>query len=75
MGTRDGTWLGARDTTMGLLASVIYNPQLGIDKPVIDQTGLQGRVDFVLELPPGMISLGPIPPWTLVQDQDGWKVA
>ena len=62
MATRDGTWLGSRDTTMGLLASAIYNPQLGIDKPVVDQTGLPGRFDFILELPTGMISLGPRPP-------------
>ena len=62
MGTRDGTWLGSRNTTMGLLASAIYNPQFGIDKPVVDQTGLPGRFDFILELPTGMISLGPRPP-------------
>jgi uncharacterized protein (TIGR03435 family) len=62
MGTRDGTWLGSRNTTMDLLASAIYNPQFGIDKPVVDQTGLKGRFDFVLTLPPGMISLGPKPP-------------
>ena len=47
---------------MELLASAIYNPQLGIDKPVVDQTGLQGRFDFILELPAGMIFLGPRPP-------------
>jgi bla regulator protein blaR1 len=56
---RDGTWIGSRNTTIGLLASAIYNPQLGIDKPVVDQTGLQGRFDFILQLPAGMISLGP----------------
>ena len=47
---------------MGLLANNIFNPQFGIDQPVVDQTGLQGRFDFVLELPAGMISLGPKPP-------------
>ena len=47
---------------MGLLASAIYNPQFGVDKPVVDQTGLQGRFDFILELPAGTISLVPKPP-------------
>jgi bla regulator protein BlaR1 len=62
MGTQDGTWLGSRNTTMGVLASAIYNPQFGLDKPVVDQTGLQGRFDFSLELPAGVISFGPRPP-------------
>jgi bla regulator protein BlaR1 len=62
MGTRDGTWLGSRNTTMGLLAKNLYNPQFGVDQPVVDQTGLPGRFDFILELPAGMISLGPKPP-------------
>jgi bla regulator protein blaR1 len=62
MGTGEGTWLGSRNTTMGLLASAIWNPQFGLDQPVVDQTGLEGRFDFILELPGGMISLGPKPP-------------
>jgi uncharacterized protein (TIGR03435 family) len=33
-----------------------------LDKPIVDQTGLQGRFDFKLELPPGMLSLGPPKP-------------
>jgi len=61
-GTRDGTWLGSRNTTMGLLAQDLFNPQFGIDQPVVDQTGLRGQFDFLLELPAGMISLGPKPP-------------
>jgi len=61
IGTRDGTWLGSRNTTMGLLASALYNPQFGIDTPVVDQTGLPGRFDFILELPSGIISFGPRP--------------
>jgi uncharacterized protein (TIGR03435 family) len=61
MGTLNGTWLGSRNTTMGLLAQDLYNPQFGIDKPVVDQTGLTGRFDFVLELPAGMTTLGPKP--------------
>ena len=61
-GTTDHTWLGARDTTMELLAHDLYGlgVSLGeIDKPVVDQTGLQGSFDFKLELPPGILSLGP----------------
>jgi bla regulator protein blaR1 len=64
-GTTDRTWLGARDTTMELLARDLYGlgVSLGeLDKPVIDQTGLQGSFDFRLELPPGILSLGPPKP-------------
>jgi uncharacterized protein (TIGR03435 family) len=64
-GTSEGTWIGSRNTTMGLLASDIYG--LGslngeVDKPVVDQTGLEGRFDYILELPAGIISLFPKPP-------------
>jgi bla regulator protein blaR1 len=65
LGTSAGTWIGSRNTTIGLLASDIYS--LGslsgeLDKPVVDQTGLGGRFDFILELPAGIISLFPKPP-------------
>jgi uncharacterized protein (TIGR03435 family) len=33
-----------------------------LDKPVVDQTGLEGRFDYILELPAGIISLFPKPP-------------
>lgn len=62
MGTLNGTWLGSRNTTMELLAKSLFNPQFGIDQPVVDRTGLPGRFDFILELPAGMITLGPKPP-------------
>ena len=64
-GTSDGTRIGARNTTMGLLADDIYaygSPLGELDKPVVDRTGLQGRFDFILELPAGIISLIPKPP-------------
>jgi uncharacterized protein (TIGR03435 family) len=65
MGTSEGTWIGSRNTTMGLLASDIYGlASLSgeVDKPVVDQTGLEGTFDFRLELPAGTISLFPKPP-------------
>jgi bla regulator protein BlaR1 len=65
LGTPGGTWFGARDTTMELLAHDIYGTasRLGeLDKPVVDQTGLEGRFDYVLELPAGSIPLFPKPP-------------
>jgi len=64
-GTTEGTWFGSQNTTMGLLAQDIYAQasRLGeLDKPVVDQTGLQGKFDYILELPAGMISLFPKPP-------------
>ena len=64
-GTSEGTWIGSRNTNMALLAGDIYG--LGslngeIDKPVVDQTGLEGRFDYVMELPAGTISIFPKPP-------------
>lgn len=64
-GTSDGTRLGSRNTTMELLAEDVYaygSPLGELDKPVVDQTGLRGRFDYILELPAGMISLFPTPP-------------
>jgi uncharacterized protein (TIGR03435 family) len=64
LGTLDGTRIGARNTTMGLLAQDIYSygSRLGeVDKPVVDRSRLQGRFDYKLELPAGIISLIPKP--------------
>jgi bla regulator protein BlaR1 len=64
-GLSTGTWLGARDTTTELLARDLYGLGVSVgelDKPVVDRTGLEGRFDFKLELPPGMLSLGPPKP-------------
>jgi len=42
---------GSRNTTMAMIAT--YLPSIGeLDRPVIDQTGLQGRFDFSLEFTP-----------------------
>jgi bla regulator protein blaR1 len=65
LGTSEGTRIGSRNTTMGLLASDVYSlGSLGgeIDKPVVDQTGVEGMFDYILELPAGTISLFPKPP-------------
>ena len=64
-GTTEGTWFGSRNTTMGLLAQDIYaqaSRLRELDKPVVDQTGLEGTFDYILELPAGMISFFPKPP-------------
>lgn len=63
--TSDGTWVGSRNTTMELIARDIYASGFAmgeIEKAVVDQTGLEGRFDYMVELPPGMISLMPKPP-------------
>ena len=65
LATSDGTRIGSRNTTMGLLAQDIYSyaSRLGeLDRPVVDQTGLKERFDFTMELPAGIISIFPKPP-------------
>jgi bla regulator protein blaR1 len=55
-GMPDGTqFLGRRNTTMVIAALDFYNAGSGageIDRPVVDQTGLHGTFDFVLEYKP-----------------------
>jgi bla regulator protein blaR1 len=61
-GTPDGTLVGSRNTTIGLIADDIssYGSLAGeVDKPVVDQTGLKGRFDFTLELPPRFFNIFP----------------
>ena len=63
-GTPDGMLVGSRNTTMGLIASDIssYGSLAGeVDKPVVDQTGLTGRFDFTLDLPPRFFNIFPNP--------------
>ena len=43
--------LAARDVTMGLIASTIAAPA-GLDRAVVDRTGLTGKYDFLLEFAP-----------------------
>jgi uncharacterized protein (TIGR03435 family) len=50
---------GARGVSMGLLASMLpIMGETGLDRPVIDKTGIVGDVDFAMELPiiPGSLS-------------------
>lgn len=50
---------------MALIAHDLYAAGTGfgeIEKPVVDQTGLEGTFDFIVELPAGMLSLFPKPP-------------
>jgi bla regulator protein blaR1 len=55
-GMPDGTqFLGRRNTTMAIAALDFYNAGFGageIDRPVVDQTGLNGTFDFLLEYKP-----------------------
>jgi len=44
--------IGARNISLAILAAAFANPQMGIDRPVIDGTGLTGKFDFSLEFSP-----------------------
>jgi len=54
---RDGVrQVGSRDVTMPLVAQTIYfegNLAGEVDKPVADETGLEGKFDFVIQFTPG----------------------
>jgi uncharacterized protein (TIGR03435 family) len=43
--------LAARDVSLGLIASTIAGPA-GLDRPIVDRTGLTGKYDFLLEFAP-----------------------
>ena len=63
--------LGARDIPMLMIATSMSIPQLsGVDRPVIDKTGLTGKFDFVIEFTPQIN--GPLPPGVNFQpDESG----
>lgn len=43
---------GARNVTMELIASSLAGPEGGVDRPVLDRTGLTGMFDFAIEFTP-----------------------
>jgi uncharacterized protein (TIGR03435 family) len=43
-----GRWVG-RDVTRGRIAGFLMNPYTGVDRPVVDRTGLTGTFDFSIE--------------------------
>jgi len=73
---------GARNITMGYLANSLVTLGSGIDRPVLDQTGLGGNFDATLDTPwipapPGSpIELDPSAPTFLevLQDELGLKL-
>lgn len=53
--------VGARNITLATMARSFVPQAVGLDRPLADQTGLEGKYDFVLEwLPSG--GAGPTPP-------------
>ena len=50
--------LAGRSVTMGRIAGVLMNPFTGVDRPVLDRTGLRGTFDFSVE-------------WSLMPDPAG----
>jgi uncharacterized protein (TIGR03435 family) len=52
--------VGARNVPMALIATSFTSPYLGVDRPVVDQTGLTGTYDFVVEFSPQIDT--PLPP-------------
>jgi len=51
--------LGARDVNMGMIAAGLTGPLSNVDRPVLDQTGLSGTYDFVMEFVPEPTSGAP----------------
>jgi uncharacterized protein (TIGR03435 family) len=52
--------IGARNVPLETFSTIITPQLTGVDKPVLDQTGLTGKFDFVIEFTPKIS--GPMPP-------------
>ena len=51
---------GARDMTLAEIGTTyVFTEAVGVDRPVIDKTGLSGKYDFTLLLGPMMMDRGP----------------
>lgn len=44
--------IGARNRSMAVIATYLGYPFFGLDRPVLDKTGLVGTYDFVIEFSP-----------------------
>jgi uncharacterized protein (TIGR03435 family) len=52
---------GARNMPLAVLATSLSIPQMtGVDRPIVDKTGLKGTIDFAIEFTPQIN--GPLPP-------------
>jgi uncharacterized protein (TIGR03435 family) len=57
---------GARNMAVAMIATSFSVPQLtGVDRPILDKTGLSGKYDFVIEFTPQLN--GPLPPGATFQ--------
>jgi uncharacterized protein (TIGR03435 family) len=62
--------VGARNVPMAMIATTFSSQGLGVDRPVVDKTGLTGTVDIVFEFTPQIN--GPLPPGATFQpDESG----
>ena len=50
--------IGGRKVSMERIAEFLTNPFTGVDRPVLDRTGLSGTFDFTLEWSPESVSAG-----------------
>lgn len=71
-GTRGRIRLAARGVSLGLLASTFSGGVGNVGRPVVDQTGLSGTFDFILEWAP---ETGDPAPRGFVPDQTGPPLA
>jgi uncharacterized protein (TIGR03435 family) len=51
--------LGARNVTIGLIATAFSGAETNVDRPIVDRTGLSGTFDFALEFSPDPSSVPP----------------